>query len=317
MSNRVSSLARPVLRVATSIRCMHTSGAVAAKRKGGGGFDGEAFNGQSAGPKVRESYSFGGTGSSLQDLTSKTEARKVEEEAQRKAEEDKMAATIKLEKRTTKQIRRDKFDQQMLYARQLLRSSLHWQRKLVRHGIFRRLAELADEPEQLRNVAALFPDWSHNGYTLDDASAETYIGRCISIGRPQIAVTLLINAGKHKFHLPSLSVARKLLQSLIANGTTIKNMLSYVSLYNAYGLPAAITDPATCAMVIDACIKNGSAEALEIARGFAEQHGTEDAHRTVIQSNIAEKYWRTQLPILSASLATLEPTPNTPPQATA
>lgn len=114
-----------------------------------------------SGSRVRESYVFGASTTAPQ-LAPDTEAvKEVVEE---------------VEKDPFRAMRRKKFNEQLLYARKLLRSKVHWERRLVRHGVLRRLIALADTPEQLRNIAALFPDWALQGYILDDDTATTYIG---------------------------------------------------------------------------------------------------------------------------------------------
>jgi len=158
---------------------------VAAAKRRKADFDGDMFAGQSSGPKVRESYSFGGAGSAtLQSLTEKTKKATdaAADAAATAAAEAADTATTKPKKKSLKEVRKEQYDLQLAYARSLLRSDVHWKRKIVRRGVLRKLTMLADEPEQLRNVAALFPDWTHAGYTLDDNTAETYIGQpsCLS-----------------------------------------------------------------------------------------------------------------------------------------
>ncbi|KZV99098.1 hypothetical protein EXIGLDRAFT_831669 [Exidia glandulosa HHB12029] len=294
-----SRLNAPSLRVTAARRSLHASTPIAAKKKGKDG-DGDMFGGGGSGPRVRESYTFGAS-SALPQL-----AAKVETEA---LKEDKPAGPLTFAEKREKQ-----FDTQLEHARKLLRSKIHWERKLVRHGTLRRLIALADSPEQLRHVAALFPDWAADGYILDDDTASSYIGRCIKFGKPQIAVTLLLNPRKHKFNLPSMASARKLLQSLIEHGTTLRNMMAYLSLYTVYRLPPAASDPATAAMVISACLKNGSPEAKEIAQEFAKGVSAETEG---VQSTRVEKEWRTRLNELSASISTMSITPDAAPQASA
>jgi len=141
-------------------------------------------------------------------------------------------------------------------------------------------------------------------------STDLVTGRCVTFKRPQIAVTLLLNAHKHKFHLPSLPVARKLLESLVKNGSTLGNLISYVSLYNAYHLPPVISDPASCALIVEACIKDGSPEAIEIGLEFAKLPAGVSASQPGVQSTRLEREWRGKLDTLSATLATVPEQPS-------
>ncbi|EJD46074.1 hypothetical protein AURDEDRAFT_184420 [Auricularia subglabra TFB-10046 SS5] len=289
----------PTLRAVCAKRCLHTSVPAAAKKRGKE-YTGDIFgvDGGGGGPRVRESYTFGQGSSAPQGFEKAAKEDKPKEKAAAAKEEDLSGLT------PFARLRRRKFNEQMEFARKHLRSKVHWERKLVRHGALRQLAALADTPEQLRNVAALFPDWARCGYTLDDDTATTYIGRCISLGRPQIAVTLLLNGHKHKFNLPSLPAARKLLQALIGSGTsTLRNTLSYAAIYTAYHLPPAAEDPASCAMLIDACLKAGTPDALKVAEEFAKlAEAARLREREGAQSTRVEKTWRARLDGLSASV---------------
>lgn len=292
----------PTLRAVCAKRCLHTSVPVAAKKRGKE-YTGDIFGldgGGGGGPRVRESYTFGQSSSAPQKFEQAAKDGDAPKESAAAAKEaDDLAGLTPFAR-----MRRRKFNEQMEFARRHLRSKVHWERRLVRHGALRQLAALADTPEQLRNVAALFPDWARCGYTLDDDTATTYIGRCISMGKPQIAVTLLLNGHKHKFNLPSLPVARKLLQALIASGTsTLRNTLSYAAIYTAYHLPPAAEDPASCAMLINACLKAGTPEALQVAEEFSKlAEAARLREREGAESTRVERTWRAKLDGLSASV---------------
>lgn len=130
-------------------------------------------------------------------------------------------------------------------------------------------------------------------------------------------MTLLLNPHKHKFNLPSLPVARKLLQALIESGSTLRNAISFAALYTVYLLPPAASDPASAAMIIDACIKKGTPEALEIAKQFSEGVSSTTVGK---ESTRIERDWRARLDGLSASVQSLiasPPAPDAASQATA
>lgn len=133
----------------------------------------------------------------------------------------------------------------------------------------------------------LTPSWRDMGNQFDETFSEAFIRkfiylcgdtgyrsltihlplvRCITLKKPDIALDLFGNYAK--YHVPlSLKGARDLI-----NATYDTQPLSFIiavtSLFDVYKLPPVAQDLPCCAMVISACLKDGSADALVVAQAL-------------------------------------------------
>ncbi|KAF9447557.1 hypothetical protein P691DRAFT_706540 [Macrolepiota fuliginosa MF-IS2] len=139
-------------------------------------------------------------------------------------------------------------------------------RPKIRKATWARTLGACQTEEELRKVVKLFPSWRDMGNNFEGSFSEIFVRRCILLKKPEIALEVFGNYAKYNVPL-TLNGARELL-----NATYDKKQLSLVititSLFEVYKLPPAAQDLPCCAMVVSACLKDGSADALVVGRAL-------------------------------------------------
>ena len=91
-------------------------------------------------------------------------------------------------------------------------------------------------------------------------------GRCIVIKKPEVALEIFGNYAK--YHIPlSLTGARELLNATY-DSQPLSFIIAITSLFDVYKLTPVAQDLPCCAMVVSACLKDGSADALVVAKAL-------------------------------------------------
>lgn len=112
------------------------------------------------------------------------------------------------------------------------------------------------------------------------------LGRCITLGHPEIALEALQNRSKYGVDIPSLETARRLLHALSRPSSKITHQilsdtLQFAELYPTYGLPSASKDVFSCATVASA-----------ISRFVVESSGQEDPQTDLINTDAVSSAWK-------------------------
>jgi hypothetical protein len=159
------------------------------------------------------------------------------------------------------------------------------------------LIELAQNMSHLNDVVDAVAGWRQARRTLDVRVADAIIARCIELGHPEIALSLLANRPKFGMELPSLSNARSLLHALSkrsAEAASVEtdvdldasvaaspfhDVLLLAALYPRYKLPEIYDDPISSAIVLSFL----RSSTLDEARGL------ESELKEVIQSSRSQR----------------------------
>lgn len=117
-------------------------------------------------------------------------------------------------------------------------------------------------------------------------TSATQLGRCITLGHPEIALETSQNRSKYGIDIPSIVTARRLLHALSRPSSKITHQilsdtLQFAELYPIYGLPSASTDVFSCATVASA-----------ISRFVVESSGQEDLQTNLINTDAVSPAWK-------------------------
>jgi hypothetical protein len=134
------------------------------------------------------------------------------------------------------------------------------------------LIRFAHTKAHLDDFVRAIAGWRDAKRRIDTHTSREIIGRCINLGHPDVAVSLLANRPKFGVDLPSLHVARVLLQSLCeraraaagsdvldanpaqpVRSSRLNDVLLLVALYPHYKLPEVYDEPVSLAMVLALC----------------------------------------------------------------
>ncbi len=88
-------------------------------------------------------------------------------------------------------------------------------RYLPRQSALLRLAALAQDSEDLEALIVTIVAWRQAKRQVNSQTSHEIISRCVKLGRPDLALRLLIDRPKYGVDLVSISVARALLHELI------------------------------------------------------------------------------------------------------
>ncbi|KAL0071153.1 hypothetical protein AAF712_001713 [Marasmius tenuissimus] len=131
---------------------------------------------------------------------------------------------------------------------------LRKQLKPIRHTVWTHLLDLAQTEEDLVKVAELFPKWRDFGHYFVGGFGEHFVARCDNLKCPNLALQVFGNHAKYALPL-TLPAARHLLYSLNAHGS-LPDVLTASALYHVYNLPPVAEDVTSCALVLNAALKN-------------------------------------------------------------
>ncbi|XP_006464031.1 hypothetical protein AGABI2DRAFT_194635 [Agaricus bisporus var. bisporus H97] len=123
--------------------------------------------------------------------------------------------------------------------------------------------------EELKQVMELLPTWKpwkEMRARFNEPLSEAFILRCIVLNKPEIAVEVFGNYAKYNLSL-TLSGARKLLQATYEAHPLILP-ITISSFFRVYRLPSISKDLPCCSMLLSACLKDGSKEAMVIAESL-------------------------------------------------
>jgi len=87
-------------------------------------------------------------------------------------------------------------------------------------------------------------------------------GRCEQLKCPKLALKVFGDYSSYSVQL-NLPAARQLLHSLHAEHS-LSDVMTAASLFPVYNLPSVSEDLVCCALVVDACMRDGSVEALQV-----------------------------------------------------
>lgn len=136
--------------------------------------------------------------------------------------------------------------------------------------------------EDLRKLMELFPLWRAMNKRFDGALSEAFIcklplfqkyhidlfttGRCIALKKPEIAIEIFGNFAKYNIPL-TLPGARKLLHATYETHPLVIPV-TVSSFFKPYRLPPIEKDLPCCSMLLSACLRDGSENAMVIAENL-------------------------------------------------
>ncbi|KAL0581647.1 hypothetical protein V5O48_000348 [Marasmius crinis-equi] len=144
------------------------------------------------------------------------------------------------------------------------------QLKPIRHTVWDHLLDLAQTEEDLVKLVDLFPKWQDFGHKFDDGFGEHFVARCDNLKCPTLALKVFGDHAKYAVPLP-LPAARHLLFSLNAH-SSLSDVLMAAALYHVYNLPPVAEDVTSCAIVLNATLKNAQNAPSPVQK--AEEAGT-------------------------------------------
>lgn len=149
-----------------------------------------------------------------------------------------------------------------------------------------RLISLAKGKEDLRKILDVIAAFRNISRPPDLKTCDDFLGRCITLGHPEIALEALQKRSKYGVDIPSLVTARRLLHALSRPSSKITHQilsdtLQFAELYPTYGLPPASTDVFSCATVASA-----------ISRFVLESPEQEDPQTNLINTDAVTSAWK-------------------------
>ncbi|CAE6451573.1 unnamed protein product [Rhizoctonia solani] len=154
-----------------------------------------------------------------------------------------------------------------------------------------KMITIAATRAELLDFVDIFKVYRQAGWHIDDLARLDFIGRCIHLKAPDIALAILYHRPIFGFDIPTLTSARALMRSLLSipwpppdadktplpeditlpTETPLAHALLLANLFDVYGLPPAETDKVACVLLL-----GGSAQQLKAGSD------TEDAN-TILQ----------------------------------
>ncbi|CDO78187.1 hypothetical protein BN946_scf184694.g2 [Trametes cinnabarina] len=138
----------------------------------------------------------------------------------------------------------------------------------VRSATWLHLFSLATTPEQLEQVAELFPKWRDAKRTFRPATAEKFGRRCEELHCPQLAIKVFGDHPKYGLDL-TLEAAKPVLHALHLEHP-IRDTITFSALFGVYKLPPVSSDLVCSSLLITACYKHPSHASLTIARALIQ-----------------------------------------------
>lgn len=188
--------------------------------------------------------------------------------------------------------RNDRFATELAYLSKFCGKTLTTKNEPRKRALIQ-LVTFANTKAHLADLVNTIAGWREAKRPIDSHISEEIIGRCINLGHPEIALSLLANRPKYGVDLTSMSAAHKLLHELCrrAGGnqqsiesTDIEPQLSVTSsplndvlllaaLYPHYRLSEVYEDPISLAMILALCkslpgeeVRQVEGDLLNIAR---------------------------------------------------
>ena len=130
-----------------------------------------------------------------------------------------------------------------------------------------------------------------------------YLGRCIHLRHPEIALEVVVNRPKYGMDMPSLNTARRLLQGLSQaregyNEEQILNeCLALAEVYPVYGFPPATQDVVSCSILAKVLFRRIKDNRIRKDQGSEEL--TQAWCAIVAELKSAIKSWKAQAPSVS------------------
>lgn len=180
------------------------------------------------------------------------------------------------------------------------------------------LIALSQSPAHLAQLVDVFAKWRAARRSVDEHTAEEFLGRCVNLGAPETALRVLADRPKYGVDIPSVGMARALLASLAQRAkssspaaahegeeaaTTVttsafNDVLLLAALYPAYKLPEIYDDPVSLAIVLATCKSVTSDEARQIEADLIAVAKTSNAKRgeKVFEVKVTERElaWATE-----------------------
>ncbi|KAF6756446.1 hypothetical protein DFP72DRAFT_894337 [Ephemerocybe angulata] len=135
----------------------------------------------------------------------------------------------------------------------------------VRNAAWLNLLQLASSEAEMREIISTMPLWTQGGRTFTALFSESFVRRCQELACPRLALQVYGDYAKYNLRL-TLPAARQLLHSL--HRLDISELMTASALYGLYNLPAAAQDYVSCAIIVNACLRNGSEDANAIAQAL-------------------------------------------------
>ncbi|KAG8772602.1 hypothetical protein FRC12_002973 [Ceratobasidium sp. 428] len=139
-----------------------------------------------------------------------------------------------------------------------------------RRAILARMISHASTRPELLDIVNVFSIFREKKWPIDELNRIDFIGRCISLKSPDIALSVLYHRPQFGIDIPSLSTGRALLHSLLyapdppsdtplpdhlalPTSTPFTHALLLSNLFDVYALPPVESDEVTRALLLGAC----------------------------------------------------------------
>ncbi|KAG9095400.1 hypothetical protein FRC06_009834, partial [Ceratobasidium sp. 370] len=137
-----------------------------------------------------------------------------------------------------------------------------------RRALLARMISYASTRAELLEIVNTFSIYREKKWPVDELNRIDFIGRCISLKSPDIALAVLYHRPQYGIDVPSLSTGRALLHSLIyappsdtplpdhlalPTSTPFTHALLLSNLFDVYALPPVESDEVTRALLLGAC----------------------------------------------------------------
>ncbi|KAF8891475.1 hypothetical protein CPB84DRAFT_1683312 [Gymnopilus junonius] len=136
------------------------------------------------------------------------------------------------------------------------------------------LLGLAQSEAELKKVAELLPRWKEAWDSIPTVFPEAFVRRCHETKCPLLPISVFGDYAKYQLTL-TLPAGQWLIYSLISQVShPLEQLMVATALYTVYELPPVSSDLTSAAMVVAACVADGSDKALGLAeelRPFVEK----------------------------------------------
>ncbi|KAG9081206.1 hypothetical protein FS749_007820 [Ceratobasidium sp. UAMH 11750] len=147
-----------------------------------------------------------------------------------------------------------------------------------RRALLTRMTSHASTRAELLEIVDVFSIYREMRWPVDELNRIDFIGRCISLKSPDIALAVLYHRPQYGIDIPSLSTGRALLHSLlytpypppetplpdhlaIPTSTPFTHALLLSNLFDVYALPSVESDEVTRALLLGACANHEKKDA--------------------------------------------------------
>lgn len=174
------------------------------------------------------------------------------------------------------------------------------------------LTRFAHTRSHLDDLASVVAGWREARHSIDAHMSREIVGRCINLRHPEVALFILANRPKYGIDLPSLHVARVLLQSLCkraredappvavdaessppVTSSRVNDVFLLAALYPHYKLPEVYDDPVSLAMVLGFCTSSTDDAARQIGADLMDAARSRRTISTPVKIELSdrEKEW--------------------------